>query len=1062
MNPIPSFNPNAARVFAFALIPLLLSPQTSAQPATISESVQVFRTYPFSDPDPVARISNIYPYFRFQGYSNRPVNRPWTIITLENPYIRVLVAPGVGGKILGAFEKSSGRAFIYYNHVMKFREIAMRGPWTSGGIEFNFGDIGHAPTTATPVDYVTRKNPDGSVSCIVGALDLPSRTEWRVEIRLPADKALFETRSYWFNPTDVSTSFYHWMNAAADADSTLQLIYPGKAYIGHGGEPSQWPIGPDGRDLSYYRDNAFGSYKSYHVLGVYTDFFGARWGEFGMIHWARYTDKPGKKLWIWGLSREGEIWKDLLTDTALGNSQYVEIQSGLHFNQAIMQSSRTPFKHMQFLPASSERFTETWFPFKGVGGVTRATPDGVLYVRSTEGKLHFSFCPTCEFRGPVSVRVQGGATRSRTVSLLPLQTMEDSITIADPRARFEINVGSLIRYASTDDSERVLQRPIASAQPFDWNSSYGQSIDARERARQRDYEGALTAYRLSLGKDPTFLPSLAGAAELFYRRMDYDSSFMYARRGLAIDEYDPESNYFYGLSARKLNRNYDAKDGFGLASQSREYRPAADLQLAEMAFAAGDWSEAEVYGTRCLTDDGSNTGGAQLMAVLYRHTGDTAGAMRILGDMIGRDPLSHFARFERHLLAPSIESRSGFTDSIRSELPHETYMEIAAYYARLRLWKDAEAALRLAPLQPLVEIWRAYIASKLGHETESKELLGTALAASPMLVFPHRQEDMEVLQWAERERPHWKNKYYIALLVWSLGKPDEARKWLDMCGDIPDYAPFYLTRASLRNNDPDRALADYGRALNAGPSEWRTHNAIITFLNDQGRFAEALPLSVAAARRFRESYIIQFLLARTLLFNRHYETSLAILDTLTILPFEGARYGRDAYRQACILTALEKIQNKEYRAALPLIARARLWPERLGAGEPYEADVRIEDYLEARILLRTGETNRGNDLLEKIAKYTSEHQNTGNVQHLIGAYALRDLGKESEAREVVELWNAREPANPEARWSLMVLKKEMSAAQALEESLRSSVLNRSNGDQDFVLIADVVRTGLNE
>jgi len=60
---------------------------------------------------------------------------------------------------------------------------------------------------------------------------------------------------------------------------------------------------------------------------------------------------------------------------------------------------------------------------------------------------------------------------------------------------------------------------------------------------------------------------------------------------------------------------------------------------------------------------------------------------------------------------------------------------------------------------------------------------------------------------------------------------------------------------------------------------------------------------------------------------------------------------------------------------------------------------------------------------------------------------------------VVELWNAREPANPEARWSLMVLKKEKSAAQALEESLRSSVLNRSNGDQDFVLIADVVRMG---
>ena len=33
----------------------------------------------------------------------------------------------------------------------------MRGPWTSGGIEFNFGIIGHHPSTATPVDYLIKK-----------------------------------------------------------------------------------------------------------------------------------------------------------------------------------------------------------------------------------------------------------------------------------------------------------------------------------------------------------------------------------------------------------------------------------------------------------------------------------------------------------------------------------------------------------------------------------------------------------------------------------------------------------------------------------------------------------------------------------------------------------------------------------------------------------------------------------------------------------------------------------------------------------------------------------------
>ena len=693
-------------------------------------------------------------------------------------------------------------------------------------------------------------------------------------------------------------------------------------------------------------------------------------------------------------------------------------------------------------------------------GVTRATPDGVLYVRLRGGELRYTFCPTCKFRGTISVRVQGGVTVSRTASLAPLQSLDDSVALGDSTARFEILVGTLMRYKSTDDSNRVLQRPVISERPFDWNSAYGLSVDARERVRQRDYDGALVSYRRSIAKDPVLLPGLAGTAELFYRRMEYDSSFFYARRGLAIDAYDPESNYIYGLSARKLDRDYDARDGFGVAAQSREYGSAAHLQLAEMALVDSEWSDAAEYGNRCLAEDGYNTGGGNLLAVLYRRRGDTTKAMHVLEEMIGRDPLSHFARFERYLLAPSDETRNAFTDAIRNELPHETYMEIGAYYTRLRLWEDADAALRLAPQHPMVDMWRAYIGSRLGREQESRDLLSRALSASPLLVFPHRQEEMEVLRWAEREQPHWKNRYYLALLRWSLGRHGEARKSMELCGDVPDYAPFYITRATLRKDDPDLALADYRLALKVGPGDWRTHNAITTFLNEHGRYAEALTLCVDAAKRFRESYIMQFLLARTLLFNREYASGLAILDTLTILPFEGARYGRDAYRQACILTALQKIHNREYNAALPLLARARLWPERLGAGEPYGADTRIEDYLEAGVLRTIGQKNRGNELLKKIPEYSRLHRNAENTQELIGAFALSDLGKTSEGRALLEKWKAREPGSPGARWALMVFQKEWVKAAALEESVRSSILSRSNGDQDFVLMADVVRMGL--
>jgi hypothetical protein len=55
--------------------------------------------------------------------------------------------------------------------------------------------IGHAPSHSSAVDYRVRKNDDGSVSCFVGAIDLPSRTRWSVEINLPKDKAYFTRAS---------------------------------------------------------------------------------------------------------------------------------------------------------------------------------------------------------------------------------------------------------------------------------------------------------------------------------------------------------------------------------------------------------------------------------------------------------------------------------------------------------------------------------------------------------------------------------------------------------------------------------------------------------------------------------------------------------------------------------------------------------------------------------------------------------------------------------------------------------------------------------------------------
>jgi len=266
--------------------------------ASIKEYKKSYVTYPFSDPDPIPSQTAIYPYFRFDGFTNTPINKEWTVVELENDYIKVAILPEIGGKIWTAIDKTSGKPYLYDNKVIKFRDIAMRGPWTSGGLEPNYGIIGHTPNCATPVDYLTRKNENGSVSCFIGVLDLLTRTRWQIEINLPKDKAYFTTNSIWTNPTGLGQPYYHWMNAGIKTKGNLEFIYPGTSYIGHDGEHASWPVNQtNGKNINFYEENNFGTYKSYHVLGKHTDFFGTYWhdDQFGMVRYAPYDEKIGKK-----------------------------------------------------------------------------------------------------------------------------------------------------------------------------------------------------------------------------------------------------------------------------------------------------------------------------------------------------------------------------------------------------------------------------------------------------------------------------------------------------------------------------------------------------------------------------------------------------------------------------------------------------------------------------------------------------------------------------------------------------------------------------------------------
>lgn len=981
-----------------------------SQNVTIKELKQKFRTYGFFDPSPVVRMNNIYPYFRFDGFTNEPIEKNWKVVRLENQYIIVDIMPEIGGKIWGAIEKSTGFPFIYYNKTVKFRDIAMRGPWTSGGIEFNFGNIGHTPATATPVDYMTKENNDGSVSCFVSSMDLPSRTTWVVEIKLEKDKAYFETKAFWYNSTEYNTSLYTWNNGAINSGNDLHLYYPGSNYIDHDGNLYDWPKADNGNNISVYSENNFGTYKSYHVLGSYTDYFGAYYtkSNIGAGHTSIYEDKPGKKIWIWGLSREGEIWSDLLTDKNLGNEQYVEIQTGMLYNQAI--GNKTPFKHSFFEPGAALKFNEMWFPFKNTDGISEANEYGVLNVENKNDFLVFSFCPLREINSNLKITSGNDTIYEHKLNIKPLETFKDSVRIGKD-AKYKISLGNdLLSFTNDENKEQILSRPKTATNNFDWNSLYGKYLQAIEYARTRDYYNALVKSLEVLHSDPNYLPALTLLSELYYRRMEYSKALDYIKQALQIDTYDADANYWFGVISKKMKNYYDALDAFGIASKSMKYKSIAYQNLAEIYFIKNNIDRAKDFASRSLDYNSNNISTRKLLAVIYGSEGDSINCHKTLVSIENINPLEHFVRAEKYVLYKDEKTLTDLKKHITCELPHEVYLELAIYYYNIGLTDEALLILKESPSTPIVNYWMAYLYNKKKDSRNSVNYLNKALNANSDFVFPFRSETEEVLKWADEVKNSWKTDYYNALLLWLMGRIEEAGKFLDKCGDEPQNASFYITRANFfKESQTDNVLSDFKRAIDLDKQNWRAYHSLVECLNNATKYSDALVYAKKANGILKNNYVIHFDYAKTLMFCSQYEKSLDELDEIELLPAEGARDGHEVYRASCLMLAIEKIKKNKTKDALKLIHKSLEWPENLGAGKPYDSDIRIELFLEAACYNKLKEKALSENTYKQIDTLTQKYKNVANANLFITALKYKSLGYESDGLKALQEWNNKQP-----------------------------------------------------
>ncbi len=1013
----------ALRALLIVSVPLTLGSQyfglnAQERRAEISEDVRVIETYPFADPNPVPILASddrLYPYHRFEGYAHRSEVVEWKVVHLENEWIELWVLPEAGGKVWGARVKETGHEFIYRNEVMKFRNIALRGPWTSGGIEFNFGVIGHTPSTATPVDYRMREHDDGSVSVVVGAMDLPSRTHWRVEVRLPADRAYFETNVLWWNPTSLEQPYYNWMTAAAFAQDDLVMSIPGNSYLEHPGAQQDWPFDSEGRELSVYDQNRFGSNKSFHVVGELNDFFGGYYldDDYGFGHWSRYEEMPGQKLWLWALSRQGGIWEDLLTDT---DGQYVEFQAGRLLVQYSPGDDVNPISQVGFDPGATDQWTETWFPIEGLGGLSDASRDGAMFVEREGGRVRVRTHAFVETNDTMRVLVNGVVWFTDEVSLEVLEPIEHEFGSVDltggtpmipqdaevivefPRLRLRYYLKPESRQISrpfSTDAEAIPSIPLSDREV----------MAARELVQGRRFSEARNLFETVLAKEPWNREVLLGLANLEYRRGRYVEGLNFADQVLRLDAYDSEGNFIAGNLYRALGQTVDAREAFGWSARSIAFRAVSYVQLAELALVGGDYLEAGRYAQLAKDYDRNSLSANRLLAILARLEGDIAEWDRVVSSILEVDPLHHFAEAELYLTGVSTEKE--LVEGFRSEYPEQELLELAIDYVGLGRRADAIELLELGETalgHAMLGVWRAYL-------TEDPGALDGGV--DPDFVFPYRLESIPALEWAVASDSHWSWAYLLGLNLWARDRVPEAAELFIGLDQRPDYGPFYVSRALMVSDFEDGDLigqinseSDFRSAVEMAPDLRAVHVSLIQYLHGASRWEDALSVSADAQRRFPEDFDLGLLHALALNQTQRFEASIELLDEIEVLPSENSSVSHQVFAEAHVLAGLDVLDRGNPTAALDHFDMAMTWPEHLGLGRPYNPEERIEQYLRGVALRLSGNESAALTAFEAVIAGTPLGVLEGEIgaerMDLFVIAALDALGRSDQIRIVAD------------------------------------------------------------
>ncbi|MDY0019655.1 MAG: DUF5107 domain-containing protein [Anaerolineae bacterium] len=370
----------------------------------------VIPTYPYAqhlNTETNALYNISYPVLDWGEYQDsHPTASPvtYTLLVLENDYLKVTLLPEVGGRVYQLIYKATGSNELYQNPVLKPTAWGPveQGWWVAaGGIEWALPVDEHGYEWGVPWDWDLITSTAG-VTVTVRDSVASDRLRAAIDLFLPADRGYLAVRPHIENPTAAEVGYKFWLNAmlAPGVDNRpsadLEFVFNAAEVAIHSTGDDRLPgahetlTGPDHRiswpvykGVNYSRLGNWDEWLGFFEYPQAADTFIGVYNHAAEEGVARvFPPDVARGAKGFGMGWQHVLNSNLWTDDGSG---YVELHGGIaptFWDQATLPGGETL------------SWSEYWYPIGDIGTLSAATAEGALGVRVENELLHVGVHPT--------------------------------------------------------------------------------------------------------------------------------------------------------------------------------------------------------------------------------------------------------------------------------------------------------------------------------------------------------------------------------------------------------------------------------------------------------------------------------------------------------------------------------------------------------------------------------------------------------------------------------------------------------------------------------------------